>query len=128
MTISKAVIAQAIAALSSVDEVLMQPSSLVEDAMLLALAFEEETAYKTAVVNTVKAFKDIARGRVASDSLSGAYEGWSSYHYQPHVAQGAAASMRIVFKRDAGCMHILGFGHRYIPSDIYRRLSSLRLR
>lgn len=128
MAIDKDVIAQAIAALSSVEGVLMQPSSLAEDAMLLTLAFEDETAYKTAVVNTVKAFKDIVRGRVTPADLSGAYDGWSSYHYQPRVAQGGSASMRVIFKRVESAVYVLGFGHRYVPGDVYRRLGALRLR
>lgn len=126
MTVSKTVVAQAIAALSSVESISMEPKVLVEDAALLTRAFGEEEAYKAAVVNTVKALKDISKGRIVPDALSGAYEGWFSYHYQPRVAQGTPASIRIIFKQIEGSIYVLGFGHRYIPSDIYRRLRSLR--
>lgn len=127
MSISKATVAQAIAALSSVDGVLMEPSALAEDAMVLTLAFDKEDDYKAAVVNTVKALKDISKGRVAPSALSGTYEGWSSFHYQPRVAQGTAATMRMIFRQANGSLYVLGFGHRHVPSNIYRRLAELRL-
>ena len=127
MTVSRPLVTQAIAALSSVEGISMKPDALVEDAALLTVAFDEEEAYKAAVVNTVKALKDISKERVKADALSGAYRGWLSYHYQPRVAQGTPASLRIVFKQTEDSIYVLGFGHRYIPSNIYRRLSDLRL-
>lgn len=127
MTVSKTVVAQAIVALASAESVSMDPKVLAEDAVLLTRAFDEEEAYKAAVVNTVKALKDISRGRVFPDALSGAYDGWFSYHYQPQVAQGTPASLRIIFRQVEGLVYVLGFGHRYIPSDVYRRLRRLRL-
>lgn len=104
----------------------MKPEALVDDLLYLTLAFPEEAAYKTAVVNTAKAMRDITRNKVTADRLSGAFEGWESFHYQPKVGQGITADMRLVFKRASDDVFVLGFGHRYVPSDLYRRVSALR--
>ena len=126
MSIDRATIAHTVAILSSIDGVRIRPGDLVEDTSYLALSFPQRLAYETAVVNTAKALKDIARNRVSCDELSGAYQGWESYHYQPKVGQGIAADMRVVFKREPEAIRILGFGHRYIPDDLYKRLNALQ--
>ena len=104
----------------------MDPGALVEDAAYLTLAFSELLDYQAAVANTLKALKDVARGRVSTDALADAFQGWESYHYQPKVGQGVPADMRIIFKREPNGVYVLAFGHRYIPSDLYRRTSELR--
>lgn len=125
MSIDRNIVAQSVSALSSVESIQMDPSALAEDAAYLTLAFPDQPEYQAAVANTVKALKDIARNRVSTDSLEGTYQGWESYHYQPKVGQNIAADMRIIFKRKSDSVHVLAFGHRYIPSDIYRRASTV---
>lgn len=127
MSIDDAVVAQAIAAIASVTGAYMDPASLAEDSHILTLAFDDEESYKLAIVNTVKALKDISKGKVTPTALTGTYKGWSSYHYQPRVEQQASATMRVVFTLSGSSLYVLGFGHRSIPSDIYRRLSRFRL-
>lgn len=126
MSIDKTVVAKAISALASVEGALMQPEALAEDALCLTLAFPEENDYKSAVVNTTKALRDLVGNRVSTNELAGIFQGWESYHYQPKIGQSIAANMRIVFRRNEGRIYVLGFGHRYVPEDVYRRLSALR--
>ena len=128
MSIDEAVVEQAIIAIASVDDIYMEPSILAQDAQMLTLAFDEEEPYKLAVVNTVKALKSIGKGKVTPTELTGVYKGWFSYHYRSRVAQRAGANMRIIFTFKESSLYVLGFGHRSIPSDIYRRLSQSRLR
>ena len=126
MNIDKAILSQAVLALSSLDRVQMGTKELAQDATRLTFAFPEQNDYKLVVCNTAKAMKDLVRGRVSSSTLDGVFQGWESYHYQPKVGQGIAADMRIVFKREAEGIRILGFGHRYIPDDLYKRLNALQ--
>lgn len=126
MSIDKQTVSQAIDALSSVREIWMEAEALVEDAAYLTLSFPEPEDYKAAIANTVKAFRDISKDCVSTDKLSGSFVGWESYHYQPKVGQGVAADMRIIFKRESDQAYVLGFGHRFAPSDFYTRVSRLR--
>lgn len=128
MNIDKDLISQAVRALGSVDKVQMDMDALADDAVHLSLAFPGKGGYMAAVTNTLKALKDLVRGTVSTSALGGAFVGWESYHYQPRVGQGVAADTRIVFKREPEGIRILGFGHRYIPGDIYERLSALQRR
>lgn len=126
MSIADNTILQAIAALSTVDNVQMDLKALTDDAVFLTLAFSERTEYEAAVANTMKALKDLARGTVSTSMLGGAFQGWESYHYQPKVGQNVKADMRILFRREPSFVRVLAFGHRYIPDDLYQRVSSSR--
>lgn len=126
MSIDRNTTAQSIDALASVENILMDPRDLTEDAVFLTLAFPDTAEYQTAVVNTVRAFQNLVRKNVNASKLSGTFQGWESYHYQPKVGQGMAADMHIIFKREANTVHVLAFGHRYIPSDLYSRAKVLR--
>lgn len=125
MSIDKKLTSQAVKALGSLDSVQMDMDALADDVVHLSFAFPRESDYMAAVVNTVKALKDLVRGTVSPSALSGTFTGWESYHYQPKVGQGIPADMRIVFKRELEGIRVLGFGHRYIPIDLYRRMSAL---
>ena len=56
------------------------------------------------------------------DALEDDLDGWWSYHFQLHRAQGEKAVLRVVFRPQADFVEVKGFGHRFKPSDIYHRL------
>lgn len=124
MNVDKATIKQAVIAISAVEGIWMKPKALVQDSVYLTLAFPEQEEYKTAIANTVKALKGIVANSISAAMLNRTFKGWESYHYQPKVGQRVPADMRIVFKREDDGVHVLGFGHRYTPVDLYRRVSA----
>ena len=126
MSIDNNTVAQSIDALAAVENLLMDPRDLLADTVFLTLAFPGTAEYQAAVVNTVKALKNLVSKNVSASMLSGTFEGWESYHYQPKVGQGIPADMRIIFKREGDSVRVLAFGHRYIPTDLYGRVSTLR--
>lgn len=113
---------QAIRLIASVDGILMEPSDLAEDIFLLNDAFPDETAFTAAVLNTKRALEQLAADVLTPASLDRDLDGWQSYHYQHKRKQGAAADMRIVFRRAETGLQIRGFGRRAVPFDIYHRL------
>lgn len=121
------VVKEALEALSSIDGIEMNPDWLAEDVFVLTESFPEEPEFMLAVTSVVRAFSHIVAGRVSSSQLEESLDGWSSYHFQHKVGQGNAADMRLVFKMDSGICKVMGFGHRAVPGDVYRRLAKDRL-
>lgn len=116
----------AIDLLAEIDGLFMDPVSLAEDVLLLAASFPDEDEYAAAVLSTKRALQQIVAEEVTTAQLERNFSGWESYHYQHKRAQGAAADMRLVFRRGREGVQVQGFGHRNIPVDIYRRLSAMR--
>lgn len=126
MAISDETYREAIGRLSVIESVAFDPASLAEDIFLLGIAYSEEETFAMVVASTIRALRQIVSGRVTVSMLKYEFEGLSSYHFQAARAQGSPADMRIVFRREEGCVRVVGFGNRRIPSDIYQRLSSAR--
>lgn len=125
MAISDDLIIQAIIRLSSVPNAVMDPAALAEDVALLVVAFPDEQEFLKAVLATERAMDKVAKGLVASSpELVGDHAGWTSYHYQHCVAQGQRADMRLEWRQIEDGIQIRAFGHRFIPGDFYRRVSS----
>lgn len=126
MLVSDGAVRDAVAAISRVENVRMDPNALAEDAVALAFALPDEHEYRAAVANTCKALDQLVRGLVQSSALKYEHEGWLSYHYQHAVSQGAKADMRIMYRIEGSKLVVRGFGHRDTPEDFYVRMSSLR--
>lgn len=126
MTMSDDLFARSIVRLSRVPGVLMNPGHLVNDVALLEYAFPDEYEFLAAVLATERAMLHVEGGSVTSSGLRGSYSDWNSYHYQHRVGQGRPADMRLLWQRRDSGLYVLGFGHRWIPRDIYERLRDLR--
>lgn len=126
MSVRDDLLDQAIVRLSSVQGVLMDPDALAEDVFLLSVSFSDEEEFLAAVLATQRALSRLLRGSVDSSNLTGNLSSWRSYHYQHRVFQGAKADMRIEWQSKDGSLYVRGFGHRWIPSDFYKRLSETR--
>lgn len=122
MPVSKTQLQRAIDAIAGVDGLYMDPHYLVEDVVLLSVSFPDEHEFQAAVVHTVNALTLLRNGSVTASHLEQRLDGWCSYHYQHRVAQGARADCRIIFRPKENGIEVKGFGHRYIPQDVYRRL------
>jgi hypothetical protein len=127
MAINRELILQAIESLSSIGGANLNPSSLVEDTMLLAYAFPADDDFKAAVFNTKRALEGLVKGSYCTSELKYNLHSWNSYHYQHRVKQGQKSDCRIIFRIESdGHITVKGFGHRFIPTDIYYRLSEQR--
>ena len=115
----------AIDALAAVEGVLFDPASLAEDVVGVAAAFPEPGDFEAAIAATARMLGLIAEGRVDVSSLADDYEGWECCHYQPRVARGVRATMRIMFSRSADGVRVRGFGERRRPEDFYRRMAEV---
>lgn len=126
MPVSEEALHDAIAAIARVENVLMDPRALAEDALALSYALPDEWEYRTAIANTCRALEQLADGKVQSSLLKYAHKGWLSYHYQHAVAQGARADMRIMYRLEDKKLKVRGFGHRDMPEDFYVRMAEVR--
>lgn len=126
MAVSDELVLEAALAIAAAPGLEMDPDGLLEDAYLLAFAFPDEAEFAAAAASTVRAIGDLSAGRVSSSRLKYALDGWSSFHYQHRVSQGARADCRIVFRETDGGIEVMGFGHRSVPKDFYSRMASGR--
>lgn len=126
MAISKSLIRQAIASLSEVEGVFIDGAALVEDAVLLSVAFPDEDDYMAACSSTRQALEHIVKGQVSASNLKYDFAEWESYHYQHRVGQGVKVTCRIMYRRVEGGIEVKGFGHRRMPTDFYKRMASIR--
>lgn len=126
MAINRGLIRQAIEALSAIDGLFMDAAALVEDAVLLAKAFPDESDYMAACASTYQAIRRLIRGDVTTNDLKYNFAGWKSFHYQHRVGQGVKATCRIMYRQVDGGIEVKGFGHRRIPRDFYDRMSGVR--
>lgn len=62
----------------------------------------EDDDFEAAVANTCRALTALIAERVSASMLKYEFDTWSSYHYQPRVAQGARATCRIIFRGTEG--------------------------
>lgn len=122
MAISKLLIAQSIAEFSEISGVTIQAEALVRDLMVMARVWNDAEDFSRATASTLNALKLIRDGKITPSKLRDKLAGYSSYHYQSTKGQGRKADMRVVYKIENGVVFVLGFGHRFLPSDIYRRL------
>lgn len=110
--------------IAELNGIAMDADKLVEDIVLIAVAFDQDPDMFLAVMtNTVEAFELVLRERNIGQSLVGNKVGWTSYHFQSRRIRKLKADMRIVYRDTGISIQILGFGHRWIPQAIYDRLS-----
>ena len=126
MAISDELIAAAARTIAGVEQVQADATAIIEDAFLLSLAFTDEDDYLSAVANTIRALEQIVAQSVTPAQLKHGHRGWSCYHFQHKVEQGARADMRIVFKRTEEGVQLRAYGHRNLPIDFYERVARTR--
>ena len=125
MAIPDDLLEQAIDILADVEGVEMDAEGLADDVVLLAYALSEEIEFRCAVVSVHDALQLLVDGAVEGAVLKYQFAEWRSFHFQHRRLRKARADMRIVYQRTGSGIRVKGFGHRHLPSDIYRRLSEL---
>ena len=126
MPVSMSAVKNAALTIASVENVEADAATLIEDAYFLSLAFSDETDYRYAVTNTVRALNQLVAQSVSTSALKHDHLGWHSYHYQHKVGQKTRADMRIIFRREGDKLRLRAFGHRNLPKDFYERVAQTR--
>lgn len=124
MAIDNALLKAAIVQVSGIAGISMAPELLVEDIALLAKVWPDEGDFAQAVASSVRALELAVRGRITPDALRDDLAGWFSYHYQLKRTQDIPADLRLVYRPIKSGIEVKGFGHRFRPADIYRRVMS----
>lgn len=109
-------------AIADISNIEIDYSILVNDIVLMEMAFPDHNALETALTNTKRAIEDVANDKVDSSFLDYEYKDWNSYHYQSVRVNGQKSDLRVIYKKHEGKVRIIGFGHRRNPTDIYKRL------
>lgn len=123
MAIANELILQWIENVSRIVGLQMDPTTLADDVVIMALVFDDEETFLLAMDNVVRAITHLINGSVYTSQLERNYSGWDSYHFQSQRTQGHRADLRIVFQNVGTKMvRVKGFGHRHLPLDIYERL------
>ena len=128
MSINENDIFQTIDLLASIDGTIMDVNALAEDVYLLSEVFGDESDFKSAIHETVRALFQITNSEITPAKLKYSFENFNSYHFQHNRAQGNKADMRVVYKKTNLGIYVVGFGHRRLPTDVYERLAKDRLR
>lgn len=90
--------------------------------VLVAYVFDDEILFMTAITQIKNAIHQIVKTRIIGQALVGNLSDWMSFHFQSQRAQKHPSDLRIVYKDTGTDINIRGFGHRHLPSDVYRRL------
>ena len=126
MAISRPLLEQAIDLIAGESRLEMDPESLAEDVILIALAWPDEREFKAAITSVCRAIGQLLSETVSGTMLRYNHEEWMSYHFQHKRSQGGKADMRVIYQLREGKVRVRGFGHRHIPADIYIRLHEVR--
>lgn len=123
MAISDELLQLGIDQLAGLTGISMDANRLVDDVVLVAYAFDDPQLFSAAIANIINAINLILRQRNVGTALVNNKAGWWSYHFQSQRNQRHTADMRIVYQDNGTTIRIMGFGHRWLPQDIYNRLS-----
>lgn len=121
MAISNELLEQAIDTITDIEGIQMDPNALVDDVVLVALVFDDELTFMTAIANIAESLRLIVKKRNIGQPLVGNLNGWLSFHYQSQRTPKYPADLRTVYQ-DSGVIQVRGFGHRHLPSDFYKKL------
>jgi hypothetical protein len=122
MAISNPLIELALDHIADIQGIQMDPNYLLDDVVLIAYVFDEEELFKKAINQIVHSLHLIIEKRSIGQPLAGNLMGWFSYHFQSQRVNRHPADLRCVYKDATVEIQVRGFGHRHLPSDVYKRL------
>lgn len=123
MAISDELLQFGIDQLAGIGGISMDANRLVDDVVFVASAFNDPQLFSIAITNVVGAITRVLRQRAVGTALVNNKAGWWSYHFHSQRSQHHAADMRIVYQDTGTTIRIMGFCRRWLPEDIYKRLS-----
>ena len=98
MAADYALLEQAIAIISSVRGLYMDPDALADDVILLAYIWPDEGEFKMAVARVHRTLTQLVEGNVEGSPLKYGFSGWRSFHFQHRRGQQSRTDTRIVSK------------------------------
>lgn len=90
MAADYALLEQAIAIISSVRGLYMDPDALADDVILLAYVWPDEGEFKMAVARVHRTLTQLVEGNVEGSPLKYGFSGWRSFHFQHREANSRA--------------------------------------
>ncbi len=120
--VDRSTLSLAIERLTSIPNVSFHVDGLADDLHSLIAMWPDEQAFLTVISSTVGAIELIVEDKALASLLSRDLAGWRSFHYPHSRSHRGKADMRIIYRRVGSEVQVLGFGHRYVPSDVYARL------
>jgi len=123
MAISDILIEEAIDIIADIQGIKMNQDELVDDVILVAFVFDEESKFKLAINQITNSIHQIISQRNVGQALVNNYEGWMSFHFQSQRVNGHPADLRVVYQDIITAIRVRGFGHRHLPTNIYTRLN-----
>lgn len=117
-----------LAFLEELDHWLINAHDVKEDLDALRAAYPDPEQHWRAIQAIVHQMQVIPR-RGPGKEMHGNYLGWTRRAFESHRQSGEPADLRIVYRvLGDGKVELLGFGHRHLPEDLYRRLGYRRRR
>ncbi len=107
---------------SAVPGVEMDGDALVDDIVLIAHVFDDPQRFETAMSQIVNSLNLIVKKRDMGAELKSNLSAWRCFHFQSRRTAKHPADLRIVYQDTGAAIRVRGFGHRWLPDDIYRRL------
>ncbi|MBE1556237.1 hypothetical protein [Sporosarcina limicola] len=119
--IDSAILKQAINKISSIEEFQMDPKHLALDILALSMTFNDETKFGDVVNSVIDAIHSLLNDVSIGEDLEHNLVEWKSYHFSsPYTTYPGEEDMRMVYQSVTN-IKILAFGHRYTPTDFYKR-------
>ncbi|WP_342526740.1 hypothetical protein MKY84_13585 [Chryseomicrobium sp. FSL W7-1435] len=129
MNINTALVKEAISQISAIPNLYMDPHYLVLDLLALTSveSFDSDEKFSSVIRTLIHSFELISKYPESGESLKNDFYGYSSYHFlSDYPSNHPHDDMRIIYTTQDDQLWIIGFGHRYLPSDIYDKLRSLK--
>lgn len=98
----------------------MDPDALVDDIVFMSFVFGDD--FEMAMSAVVTSLTLVVQRRISPTHLVRNLANWTSFHFQSQRIQGHPADLRIIYQRSDTTVRVLGFGHRRLPDDFYRRM------
>lgn len=125
MAITDQDLEQAIELIATIKDIDFNIPELVEDIVLLAEEYPTKPEFKLAVREIKRSIENIKKNPKIGHELERNYSDWWSHVYKPQSKNGFEPELRTVYqdrKEINGTIRIRGFGHRWNPESIYKRL------
>ncbi|MBQ0140475.1 MAG: hypothetical protein KBT36_14420 [Kurthia sp.] len=115
---------KAIRAIASIDKIKIDPHILVVDINILAEVYSESETFQKAVSQLCHHLYLLVIGKVDTSDLGYNLKEWDSCHFQSKREKGQKADMRIIYRKENDYIIVAGFGNRFIPTEIYKRIAN----
>lgn len=129
MNINTTLVKDAIAQISVIPKLYMDPQHLVLDLLALTSveSFDTDEKFSSVIRTLIHSLEIISKFPESGEPLKNDFYGYYPYHFlSDYPSNPPHDDMRIVYTIQNAQLWIIGFGHRYLPSDIYEKIRSTK--